>query len=352
MEQISGSELRKWRVLSWMVVVGLLGLGIWWMFSLPTVGKGGIFLAVGATLMPLFWEKIGAGGKMSWIAMLFLLLSVEYRAIDKEHTEYANDQRAARKEERDSFDDLLKTQQAGVQAILDQQNRSLRGILDQEQKHFERTFSNAVKVQRQEKKTFTNLLVQQQGLFAKQQDLFSAQQEFSEAFAGRLVPANDPTPLNACTKQGLAPKEDDVVVIIGNNASIVNRFPHPVLQINGHNVVSLDRNPATGTITLEIDSRDSNGEIAFRMDKNGTVVRDAKLFALHPNKSTFLIQDEYGGDVLTAQFVNPHTFRITGKFSYCGRSIPFQASRFSNGCDAYSGGGSMSEWINCPKSQQ
>jgi len=351
MEPIAESELRTWRVLSWISVVGLLCLGIWWMFSLPTVGKGGIFLAVGATLMPLFWEKIGAAGKMSWIAMLFLLLSVEYRAIDKEHTDYASDQKATRKEERDSFDDLLKTQQAGVQSILDQQTRSVQGILDQEQKHFEKMLSNAVGAQQQEKKAFTNLLVQHEGLLAKQQDMYSAQQEFSEALAGRLVPASDPTPSNACTKQGLAPKKDDVMVILGNNASIVNRFPHPVVQINGHDAVSLDRNPATGTIALGIDSRDPKGGIAFRMDKNGTVVRDAKLFALHPNKSTFLIQDEYGEDVLTAQFLNPHTFRITGKFSYCGKSIPLQIPHFSNSCDAYSGGGSISEWINCPKPQ-
>ena len=37
--------------------------------------------------MPLFWERVGVIGKMSWIAMLFVLFAVEYRAIDKEREE-------------------------------------------------------------------------------------------------------------------------------------------------------------------------------------------------------------------------------------------------------------------------
>ena len=63
MEQISEPAIRVWRVLSWVAALGFLGLGTWWMFYLPTVGKGGIVLAVGATLMPLFWEKTGVVGK-------------------------------------------------------------------------------------------------------------------------------------------------------------------------------------------------------------------------------------------------------------------------------------------------
>jgi hypothetical protein len=96
----SESEFRIWQALSWLSVVVFLCFGIWWMLYLPTVGKGGLFLAAGAVLMPLFWEKIDVIGRMSWVAMLFLLLGVEYRAIDKEHHDNDDAQKKAPKTNR------------------------------------------------------------------------------------------------------------------------------------------------------------------------------------------------------------------------------------------------------------
>ena len=69
------------------------GAGAWWLFRVPPVGKGGGLLAVGATLMPLFWDKMASFGRMSWVFMLFVLLAVEYRAINKEHYENAEAQK-------------------------------------------------------------------------------------------------------------------------------------------------------------------------------------------------------------------------------------------------------------------
>ena len=74
---------------SWLVVFIFLGIGAWWLKHIPTVGKGGVLLAVGATLMPLFWERVGVFGKMSWILMLFVLFAVEYRAINKDREDAA-----------------------------------------------------------------------------------------------------------------------------------------------------------------------------------------------------------------------------------------------------------------------
>ena len=66
--------------------------------------------------MPLFWEKIGVFGKMSWIAMLFLLLGVEYRAIDKEHRVNEITQQST-----------LKTIRAGFQQVLTDQQKTILG---------------------------------------------------------------------------------------------------------------------------------------------------------------------------------------------------------------------------------
>ena len=155
---IASASGRVWKVLSLVAVLGFLGLGIWWMFSLPMVGEGGIFLALDATLMPLFWEKIGVVGKMSWVAMLFLLLAVEYRAIDKEHKDYTEKEKTARREERESFDKVLGKQQAGVKDILHQQEQDVKDILKQEQRHFERTLARLITSHRQEERDFSSLL--------------------------------------------------------------------------------------------------------------------------------------------------------------------------------------------------
>lgn len=119
MAEPSKSALRVWGILSCFCVLALLLLGIWWMFHLPTVGKGGLFLAVGATLMPLFWGKVGTIARMSWIAMLFLLLAVEYRAIDKDRADFARDEACRRQEENQKFSDIGTAITNDVQKLLD-----------------------------------------------------------------------------------------------------------------------------------------------------------------------------------------------------------------------------------------
>jgi hypothetical protein len=59
MPEISESSARIWRILAGVSVLAFVGTSIWWFFHIPSVGKGGVLLAVGATLMPLFWDKVG-----------------------------------------------------------------------------------------------------------------------------------------------------------------------------------------------------------------------------------------------------------------------------------------------------
>jgi hypothetical protein len=100
---------RKFSILGWLGVLFGLGVGSWWQWHLPTVGKAGLALAIGATLMPLIWEKAGVVCKMTWIAMLFVLLSVEYRAIDRDHDDAVKQQAAAFKLAKDTADDAHQT---------------------------------------------------------------------------------------------------------------------------------------------------------------------------------------------------------------------------------------------------
>lgn len=139
MEAITESELRIWRRVSWGCVLALLGIGIWWMCYLPTVGKGGLFLAAGATLMPLFWDKVGVAGKMSWIAMLFLLLGVEYRAIDDEHHKNDEAQKAALIAIGNGFTGVLTSQQNGFSTLIQQNQKQFEKTVAQQQADFDAT---------------------------------------------------------------------------------------------------------------------------------------------------------------------------------------------------------------------
>jgi hypothetical protein len=69
----------------WATVCVCLPWGLWWYFHIPTPGKGGLLLALVATIMPLVWEDVAAIGRASLILTLVVLFAVEYRAIDKEH---------------------------------------------------------------------------------------------------------------------------------------------------------------------------------------------------------------------------------------------------------------------------
>ncbi|MGA8151812.1 MAG: hypothetical protein WB952_12740 [Terriglobales bacterium] len=133
--------VRAWQVFSWISVLALLGLGIWWNFRLPSTGKGGLFLAIGAVLMPLFWEKIGVAGKMTWVAMLFVLLAVEYRAIDKDRDDFAAAEAKRQKEERQEFSKIGDAITTNVQKLLDHSDEQFKATLAEQAKHFDATMA-------------------------------------------------------------------------------------------------------------------------------------------------------------------------------------------------------------------
>jgi hypothetical protein len=215
------------------------------------------------------------------------LFAVEYRAIDKEHRDYAEQQTLARDEERKSFDKLLDKQQAGVQSILDQQDKNVRGILDQEQKHFERTLGNLVSAHRQEANDFAKLLMQEH-------ELFNQQSNTMEFLTGKLIPASDPSP---STNPSCGVKPDDTVVFVGDEAYIASSFPHTVLRVNGDRVIAIDK-LATGALVLTINIKAADGRIIMRLDEHGPLIPVVGLFMLRPDPSTLVIEDQFGNDLL------------------------------------------------------
>lgn len=318
MAEMSEGARRRWGIGSWLCVFGFVGIGIWWWFHLPTVGKGGIFLAVGATLMPLFWEKIGTAGKMWWIVMLFLFLFVEYRAIDKEHEDYASEQISARKEERDSF-----------KALLDSEKADVRNVLDQEQAHFDKVIREVIAGQNAQTRQFAALL-------KRENDLFVHEEQLADALNGRLVPAADPMP-DLC-RSGRTLAADDVAIVLGGNVFVTNKFPHVVLaSVSGQKLISMDRSD-DGSIVLLLDIRSSDGRIITRLNEDGFVVNRSNYLSMKKDKSSLVVEDEYGAEVLRARYLNRRAFSLSATIKFPGGSVQLPDPSFSGNCDYHSNG--------------
>lgn len=59
------------------------------------------------------------------------------------------------------------------------------------------------------------------------------------------------------------------------------------------------------------------------MDANGIVIgRNVGIHVLRPDKSTVLIEDDFGETVLRARYLNPQAFQVDGSIPYRGRIIP------------------------------
>jgi len=307
-----------WSAVGWVFLLGFLAVGGWWLFHIPSVGYGGVLLAVGATLMPIFWEKVGSVGKASWLAMLFLLFGVEYRAIDKEHADYAREQAYARKEERDSFKVLLESEKSDV-----------RGILDQEQKHFDKVIGEVTNAQREQTRQFSALL-------RRENDLFVHEEQLAEALNGRLLPASDPMP-DLC-KNGRVLASDDVVIVLGGNVFVTNKFPHVVVaSTNGQKLVSMDRS-ADGSIVLLADIRSGDGRIITRLNQDGFVVNRSNYLSMKKDKSSLVVEDEYGAEVLRARYMNRQAFSLDVTVRFIGGRVQMPDPSFTGNCAYHSHG--------------
>jgi hypothetical protein len=249
--------------------------------------------------MPLVWDDVRELGRAGLILTLVVLFAVEYRAIDKEHKTYADDQKTARAEEKASFTELLDKQHAGVQSILDQQDKNMRGMLEQEQEHFERTLGSLVAAHQQEEREFANLLRQEHELFNQQSNML-------DFLTGKLIPASDPTPKTnpAC---GFAP--NSTLVFVGDSAFSASEFPHTILEINGESIIGIDRSPS-GALELLINVMAADGRVIVRLDQRGAFIPSNRLFILKPDASTLIVQNEFGQDLINARYLNPHAFRI------------------------------------------
>jgi len=308
--------VKKWvkrlaRISGWAMVAICLPWGLWWFWHIPTPGKGGILLALVATLMPLVWEDVRELGRAGLILTLVILFAVEYRAIDKEHKDSMDAQEASAKEQQhtlqtigEGFNKILTDQQASFSTLIQTSQANFKSLLESEQQHFDRSMEANLRAQRQERHDFESLL-------AKEQELYTHQEELYEFTSGKLLPANEPTPANKCNPPV---GDDEFAVFTGESTTVTSTFPFEVLRV-GDSTVSLDKS-ADGALLVSIDLRTTDYRIIALIDKNNSLVNTALGILMSRDKHSLVLRDQYGKEILNVHYLNKHAVRISGEIPH------------------------------------
>ncbi len=319
--QISEASEKVWKHwgMGWSLFAIFAVLCVWWLPHTPSIGYSIGALAVVASVMAALMENLRALARFAWIILLFGFLWVEMRAIDE-------DKRKTTQELTDHFQGISTQAHENLKQILDEERKNLQDILTTEQADFSKTISQLLRQEREQAQEFNAILT-------KQQQLFDHQQEFAEFLNGKLLPASDPMPPNICHQI----QSNDVAVFLGTNAMVTNKFPHTILQVQGQSVVSIDR-LENGSVVLSVEMRDTSNRIIARLNKNGFVVNSSyALYMLRPDKSTIIIEDQYGKEVLNARFLNRQAFRLNGVLQYRATAFPLDLPNFKNSCFSNNG---------------
>ncbi len=308
-----------WELGSWGTMLVLFCYFLYWLWNTPSIGKAGVALAVGAAIMPVFWERISTFAKVTWILMMFLLLVVENRAIDKEHA----DQIQAIKDVGTSFKSVLDSQQTGFKTLTEQNQANFKTLIDDERINFSHMMDRYLAAQRLDTAHFSTLLTQERQLLNDQKELY----DFA---SDRLVPASDPSPASQCK----ADTPDDVFVFLGTrgNTAVTSRFPNTILRVRDHDVVTIDRGDA-GSLILSIDMRDASGRMIASLSNKGFLVsKNYELYLARPDKSTVIIQDGYENEILKARFLNPSAFSVQGQVQYLDAVVSLDIPNMTDVC--------------------
>jgi hypothetical protein len=86
-----------------------------------------------------------------------------------------------------------------------------------------------------------------------------------------------------------------------------------------------------------LDIRDSNHRIIARIEHNRFIVNPNNILTKRqPDRSTLIILDQEGNEVVNCRYVNEHTIRFTGRFYVEGREVVINESEVRIGDLGYS----------------
>jgi hypothetical protein len=153
---------------------------------------------------------------------------------------------------------------------------------------------------------------------------------------GRLVPANDPNPSSFCSPEG-----NEIALYLGTNAVRAEDFPLTLIKISDTPVAILDRNE-DGTLALSLDVRSADNRLIARLDKGTFTINQNNYFSMkRKDRSSLVVVDEYGAEVLNARYANPHVFLLSAQLFSSGKHIDLQGMPISGNCLTIPKGGKI-----------
>ena len=153
--------------------------------------------------------------------------------------------------------------------------------------------------------------------------------------AGFLLPANDPDPPGCEMKAPFNFGENSLKVYLGSIMVSYSIFPHNIFTVNGKNPLILNRDES-GRIALTMDILDKDGKVVVQFD-NGhfTVNQNARLDMKRPDRSTLIVHDNYGNEVLNIRYLNKHSVAISALLQYSqARPVRIEKTTVAGLCEA------------------
>jgi len=160
---------------------------------------------------------------------------------------------------------------------------------------------------------------------------------------GWLLPANDPDPPNNCTFEVSAGigtgrtiklmPDNALKVFLGKFMVSYSNFPHRIFTVNGKNPLILNRD-AGERIALTMDILDKDEKIVVRFaDGLFTVNQNARLDMKRPDRSTLIVHDNYGNEVLNIRYLNKSAVVVSALLQYSqAKPVRIEKTKFADVC--------------------
>jgi hypothetical protein len=140
-----------------------------------------------------------------------------------------------------------------------------------------------------------------------------------------LYPANDPDP--PCSTKFPLP-DDAIALYLGNSRLVAGRkvLMWPVLVPQDRRIaapVLVVERGSSRRIAIDLDVRGKDGRIIARIKRNYFVINSNNILTKQrPDRSTLIVTDQEGMEVLNARYLNRHAIHLLGTFYVAGQNEP------------------------------
>jgi hypothetical protein len=158
---------------------------------------------------------------------------------------------------------------------------------------------------------------------------------------GWLIPAGDPDPPNSCTFEIGAnaqtikfTRSNALKVFLGKFVVSYSIFPHKIFTVNGKNPLILNRDEQQRlALMMDIFDKDEKLVVRFFEDGHFEVNPNARMNTNRPDRSTLIVRDNYGNEVLNVRYLNKNSVVIGALLQYSqAKPVRIEKTLFADVC--------------------